>query len=464
MRTLTKILFILSFSFFSSEAFSQELPPPPGEPKPFTLAEPATFTLDNGLIVTFVDFGIVPKVTISVVVETGNKNEGGDTWLSDLTGELMKEGTTTRSALEIVNQAADMGGSLGIGVGLDQTSVSMDVLSTSAGDAIALMADVLQNPAFPEGEIPRIRQNFLRNLSIAKTTPGNLASEAFAKLLYGDHPYGNTFPSEEQLQSYTVDDIKGYVGANFGAARTHIYVVGQFNHKAMEKVIRKAFGDWQTGPAPLDLPADPQSSLRVKLIDRPGSEQSTIYLGLPVINVNDPDYIKFQVMHTLLGGAFSSRIVKNIREDKGYTYSPRASISRRKGTAYWVQLADVTTNVTGLALHEIYYEITNLQANVPPGDEVDKIQNYLAGLFVLQNGSRGGIIAQLASLDLQGLDASYLNTFVERVMAVEDADISALAASQLPVDQMTLVVVGDLSLIEEQIRALPELAGAEYVE
>ena len=464
MRHLSKTLVLFLIGVFAVPALARELPPPPGEPKPFELAEPVTFELDNGLEVTFVYFGIVPKVTISMVVETGNKNEGADTWLSDLTGELMKEGTTSRSALDIVNAAASMGGGVNIGVGLDQTSVSMDVLSSSAADAIGLMADILQNPAFPVSELPRIKQNFLRNLSVAKTTPRSLASEAFAKLLYGDHPYGVLFPSEEQLEGYTVAAIKGYYGANFGAARTHIYVVGQFDLGKMEQAIRDAFGGWKAGPASLDLPAAPQSSLRVKLIDRPGSEQSTIYLGLPVKDMRDPDYVKFRVMHTLLGGAFSSRITRNIREDKGYTYSPRASIAHRQGTAYWVQVADITTDVTGPALTEIFYEIRNLQANVPLAEEVDKVQNYLAGIFVLQNGSRSGIIGQLASLDLQGLDASYLNTFVERVLEVEDQEVLALANSELPLDQMTLVVVGDLSQIEDQIRALPELQEAEFIE
>ncbi|MHA1543636.1 MAG: M16 family metallopeptidase [Alphaproteobacteria bacterium] len=465
MRNFSKILIILTFGFFANVALARELPPLPGEPKPFELATPTTIQLENGLEVIFVDFGIVPKVTISIVVEVGNKNEGSDTWLSDLTAELMKEGTTSRSAFDIVVEAADMGGGVNIGVGLDQTSVSMDVLSEYGGEAIGLMADILINPAFPEAEIPRIKQNFLRNLSVARTQSRSIASEAFLALLYGeDHPYGNIFPDDGQLEGYTIDQIKAFYVANFGAARTRIYVVGQFDQAAIENAIRDAFGDWDAGAVPLDLPPSPQSLLRVKLIDRPGSEQSTIYLGLPVLNIDDPDTVAFQVMHTLLGGSSSSRIVQNIREEKGYTYSPRASITRRKGTAYWTMVADVTTSVTGPALHEIFYEIRNLQENVPPGAEVDTIQNYLAGIFVLQNGSRGGIIRQLAALNLQGLDTSYLNSFVSRVLAVEDWEISALAGSQLPLDQMTLVLVGDLSLIEEQIRALPELADAEFVE
>ena len=149
MRHLGKTLVLILIGLIAGPALARELPPPPGQPKPFELAEPVTFQLDNGLAVTLVYFGIVPKVTISVVVETGNKNEGADTWLSDLTGELMKEGTASRSALDIVNAAADMGCGVNIGVGLDQTSVSVDVLSEFGGAAIRLMADILQNTAFP---------------------------------------------------------------------------------------------------------------------------------------------------------------------------------------------------------------------------------------------------------------------------------------------------------------------------
>lgn len=465
MKNFQKILIILTFGLLANAALARELPPLPGEPKPFELSTPTTIQLDNGLEVTFVDFGIVPKVTISVVVEAGNKNEGSNTWLSDMMAELMKEGTASRSALDIVVEAADMGGSLNIGVGLDQTSLSMDVLSNYGDEAIQLLADVVRNPAFPEGELDRIKQNFLRNLSVSLTQSRTVASEAFLGLLYGaDHPYGNILPEAAQVEGYTLEEIRVFFEENFGAARTRIYVVGRFDKAEMEAAIRAAFGDWKAGPARLDFPPTMTSALRVKLIDRPGSEQSTIYLGLPVINVDHEDYVAFRVMHTMLGGSFSSRITKNIREEKGYTYSPRASITRRKGVAHWTQVADVTTDVTGPALHEIFYEIRNLQENPPGAAEVNKVQNYLAGIFVLQNGSRGGIIGQLAALDLQGLDATYLNSFVANVLAVEDSQMSELATSQLPLGQMTLVVVGDLSLVEQQIRDLPELEGAEYLE
>ena len=456
--------FFVALILVISQALSQSLPPLPGEPKNFELAEPTTFALENGLKVTFVQFGIVPKVSIAIVVNAGNLNEGDDIWLADVMGELLKEGTPGLSALDIAVAAADMGGALGVGVSLDQTTLSMDVLNDYAPDAIEMMADILQNPAFPASELPRIQQNFLRNISISETRPRSVAGRAFAGLIYGEHPYNGAFPSSEQLSAYTIEDVERFYDGNFGAARTKIYVVGQFDEAAMERVIHDAFEDWREGPAALNLPAEPASGLRVKLIDRPDSEQATVYLGLPVITVADEGYVPFQIMHTLLGGSFASRITQNIREDKGYTYSPRASISHRKGTAHWLQVADITNEFTGAALAEIFYEIRNLQDNVPPASELGRVQNYRAGVFVLQNGSRGGIIGQLASLDLQGMDSSFLNDYTGRVFEVSEENISALARDHLPLDQMTLVVVGDMSVIEDQIRELPELEGAEYLE
>ena len=199
---------------------------------------------------------------------------------------------------------------------------------------------------------------------------------------------------------------------------------------------------------------------RVKLIDRPGSQQATIVLGLPSLTVAAADYVPFQVMHALLAGAFSSRITRNIREDKGYTYSPQATLTHRKGLAYWSENADITNAVTGAALHEIFSEIRRLQDEAPPADEVARTRNYLAGIFALQNGSRAGIIRQLAFLDLQGLNASFLNAYVGKVLAVTAPEVRAMAAKYLPLEDFTLVVVADLAAVGDQVRKLPELKGA----
>jgi predicted Zn-dependent peptidase len=174
-------------------------------------------------------------------------------------------------------------------------------------------------------------------------------------------------------------------------------------------------------------------------------------LGLPVVYPGNQDFIPMQVTNALLGGSFASRITSNIREAKGYTYSPNSSLSTRFRDAYWVEVADVTTAVTGPSLKEIFYEIERLQKEPPTEAELQGIKNYLAGIFVLQNSSRQGVINQLAFVDLHGLDDSYLTTYVQKILATTPKDIQRIAQTYLLGDKMTLVVVGDKSKVAEQL-------------
>ncbi len=448
-KTLLTGLLILALAV---PAMAQETPPEGGTPKDFNLPEQTTFTLDNGLQATLVPYGTLPKVTARVVVRTGNINEEADqVWLADLTGELLKEGTTTRSALDIAEEAAQMGGEVNVIVGMDQTYISGDVLSEFGPDLIALMADVIQNPAFPESELERVKRDLIRQLSIQKTQPGTMALEKFRALMYGDHPYGRIFPKEAMLEGYTLDDVGAFYEENFGAARTHVYVVGRFDMRAMQRAIREAFGDWQRGADSVMLPPSPQSERAVHIVDLPGAAQSNVYIGLPVLDPSQPDYVALQVTNSLLGGSFASRITSNIREDKGYTYSPFSQLSSRYRNAYWAQVAAVTTAVTGPAIEEIFKEIDRLQNEPPPAGELEGIQNYMAGTFVLQNSSRGGIIGQLAFLDLHGLDASYLTSYVNTVYAVTPETVQQMTQQHLRAEDMMIVIVGDKAQIEQQV-------------
>ena len=458
---ITLIAIVLAaFTGFAIGTWAKEDPPEGGTPKPFNLPARETLVLDNGLKVSFIEFGVVPKVAVSVVVRTGNLNEGDDTWLADFTAEMMREGAGGKSAVEIANAAASMGGDVGISVGVDTTVAGIDVLSEFGPDAVALLADIVTRPALPESQLERIRADFLRNLSVAKSQPQSLAAEAFADLIYGDHAYGTAFASEEQINSYTIEDIRGYYGANFGARRTHVYVAGIFDIAAMTAAIEAAFAGWGAGPDILLSPPEPQSGKRVELLARPGAPQSTVRLGLPVIDVTHEDYVPLVVTNTLLGGYFSSRITSNIREDKGYTYSPFSRIENRYHDAVWSQQADVTTAQTGAALKEIYYEIDRLQAEAPSTAELTSIKNYRAGVFVLQNATRTGLIRQLSAVDLQGLDDSYLSGYVDRVFAVSPEQVSAMANQYLRDEDMALVVVGDLETVRPQLAELPQLEGA----
>ncbi len=445
---------------FNANAWSQEenqqavrqSPPEGGTPKDFQLPAKQQYQLPNGLKVTLVPYGSIPKVTISAIVMAGNLNEGKDTWLADLTASLMEEGTTERSAEDVAREAAEMGGNVNIGVGLDQSFVTGQALAEFAPDMVGLLADMMLHPGLPAAELERLRRDFLRNLEVALNDPDTMALVAFRAALYGDHPYGRLFPSVEQLQSYTLEQIRAFWDENFGAQRTHVFVAGMFDEASVRSAIEQAFGGWKKGPGPLQMPPKPVKNRQyVDLINRNNASQSNVYLGLVTANPSQPDYVALQAANSMLGGAFSSRITRNIREDKGYTYSPNSALSARRQDAYWVQNAAITTDDTAAALKEVYAEINRLRDEPPPEQELLATQNLMAGIFTLQNSTRQGIINVLNYVELHGLGDSYLTDYVSRVYALTPAEISRVTSEYLKPDDMTLVVVGDSARIGEQM-------------
>ncbi|HSM86426.1 MAG TPA: pitrilysin family protein [Candidatus Limnocylindrales bacterium] len=437
----------------AAAASHKQTPPPGGPPKPFNVPPRETFTLPNGMHVTLVPYGNLPKATVMVTVRAGGLNEPGDqVWISDITGTLMKEGgTTSRTSEQVAQQAASMGGSIEVGADADQTQVYIDVLSEFAPKAVDLLADVVQHPLLPESELGRIKQDFLRNLAIEKSRSQPLAREAFMKALYPDHPYGRVFPTEEMLKKYTIADVQKFYKGNFGAQRTHIYVAGKFDAAAVKKTVMDSFSAWAKGPEPLINVPKTSAKHEFTLIDRPNAAQSTVYIGLPTIDPSSPDYVAMSVMNTLLGGSFGSRITSNIREQKGYTYSPFSQLAARYRSGYWAEVADVTTAVTGPSIKEILGEIERLQKEAPGDQELQGIKDYLAGIFVLRNSSRLGIIGQLIFVDLHGLGDDYLKNYVQHVYAVTPQQVQQMAEKYLAPSKMTIVVVGDKSKIAGQL-------------
>jgi predicted Zn-dependent peptidase len=446
----------------AASAFAQarESPPQPGAPHEFRLPAKETLHFNNGLALTFIDYGSVPKVTILAVVRTGNIDEGRDTWLPDIAVEMLKEGTTTRSAADIARTAAGMGGELGIGVGAEQTTAGISVLSDRAVAAVELLADVLRNPRFPESELPRVRANFERSLAVARSDPQTLADEALAKRVFGDHPFGRILPQEGQIEGYGINRLRDYYERNFGARRTHIYVAGRYDRAALEAALRKAFGDWREGPPPTDLPVQAAEKLQLALVDSPGAPQSSVRIAVPVPDPSHALYFPTTLMNSLLGGTFGSRITTNIREDKGYSYSPDSSISARRGGALWIMSAEITAEHTAAAISEIFSEIDRLQREVPSDTELDPMKNYRSGLFVISNSSPNGILGQLAFMNLHCLPDEFLTRWVANMRAVTPAQVSEMARQFIRPERMTVVVAGDLATVGNSVRKLPQFERA----
>lgn len=272
MRRLTLAVSLLSLCVAATasgqtpDAFPSE-PPRPGTPRDFKL--PRRFTLDNGLQVTLVQWGTMPKARLTLRVRSGNAFEKpGEVWLADLTGDLLREGTPTRNATRISEEAARMGGALTVSVGPDVTSLGGEVLSEFAGRMVDLLADVAQHPAFPASELPRLKGNLARNLAVALSQPQQVALQKFREVLYKEHPCGRVFPTEAMIKGYTLEQVRGFYDSTYGAARSHLYIVGRFDGAAVEDAVKKAFADWARGAAPAVAPPKPASIRAVHIVDR----------------------------------------------------------------------------------------------------------------------------------------------------------------------------------------------------
>jgi zinc protease len=430
----------------------KQLPPPAAAPRPFALPSHQDAAFDNGARLTTVTYGSVAKAAVMLMVRGGNAEEDAhQTWLADLMGRSLTEGTRSQTAAQLAEAAAAMGGDLQVSVEPDQTTITLEVLSEFAPQAIALVADVARNPAFPPADVARVQADLLRTLAVARTQPGQLAREQFSGAIYPDHPYGRTLPTDALLKSYTVDQVRAFHAAHIGAARSHLYVAGRFDDGAVQKAARDALADWARGPEHAPVKVSPLAQPTVRVVDRPGAVQSTLIVGLTVVTPSSADYVPLLVTDALLGGAFGSRITANIREQKGYTYSPRSQIETPESNAAWSEQADVTTNVTGASLTEIFKEVARLRSEPPPADELRGIQSYLAGVFVLRNSTRQGIIRQLSFVEKHGLTDDYLRNFAQRVWAVTPADVQRIASTYLDPKKMTIVVVGDRKQVDGQL-------------
>jgi predicted Zn-dependent peptidase len=447
------MLALMSLVFAVPTFAQKETPPEGGPPKAFVFPKQDTYTLPNGMQVTLVQYGSVPKVAYQAAIYAGTKDDAkGKKALSEMVGSMLKEGTKSRTADVIALDSANMGGSINVGTGTDSTLISGEVLSEFDVKFVELLADVIRNPNFQQADLDRLKANKLRALAVARSQAQTLAWEKFRETVFADHPYAQINPRDEEVKSYSLADVRDFYNQFYGAARTHLYVVGKFDQAAVKAAIAKSFGDWTKGTGLTRNVPKVVARRSLQTINRADAPQSTIYMGVPAPSVADADYTKFVVMDAILGGAFASRITANIREDKGYTYSPGSFVWTRYGTGYWVEAADVTTDHTGDSLKEILIEINKLRNEPVSAAELQGIKNYLTGLYVLNNSARFGVIGQLENSNYNELSSAFIDNYVKNINAVTAADVQAMAKKYLTDDKLSIVVVGDQTKIATQLK------------
>lgn len=432
------------------------IPPAAGDPLPFELPATQTLELENGLTVTFVPWGLTPTIDVVVSVRAGNIDDGEQTWIADLTTAMMEEGFDGLGRAEIAERFAAMGGSLNTTVTQTHTLIGAHVLAEHGETALGLIADAVRRPDFPADALLRIRSGLSRDIEQRRLEPATLAfTTAFASLFPEDHPYHNGLPRPGQVDGYSIDDVRAFHAAHFGAGRTHLYIAGRFDAARMEAAVRAAFADWTRGPADTAPNAVPARGPVVHLVDRPGSLQTTVQLIYPVSTITSKDATAITIMDAALGGAIAARM-----REAGWSYSPGSFIQWTRGGGMWTYGDDIDTPRTVVALTTVFATIASLRQD---NWDMESTRRWLSSLFVMSSGSAYGLLENLALRDTFGLGHDYLDQRVPALMGVSDREVSAVAGAYLRDDRFTLVVVGDLARFETDLRAMPSLRLAEII-
>jgi predicted Zn-dependent peptidase len=426
---------------------------------PLTPARPVIWpprvhkTLSNGLEIVLVESHTIPKFTGELFFRSGNAmTVATSPGIADMTATVARTGTTRRTSREIEEDLRRMGSDLSSGAGADTSVISFAGLVEHSNGLLALVSELAQQASFPVDEFERERRQLIEGLRIERTTPGFLAGERLRRVLFGSHPYGTISPTEEQVANYRVEQLQDFYRHFYRPGNALLVIVGDFSPENMLAQIEAAFGSWASGPVEAAPdPALPElPSRRVYLVHLPGSVQTQITLGNRAITRKHPDWLRLTLANSIYGGAFNSRLVMNIREQKGYTYSPRSGAQPLRQHGYFSIGAAVRNDVVAATLTEIFYEIDRMRTEAVGEEELDDARSYLTGIFSLGLATQDGLAGQLATATLEKLPDDYLETYRERVLKLTSGDVLDAAQKYFDSAHAQIVIVGDRAQIETQ--------------
>lgn len=416
--------------------------------------------LANGLEVVLAEAHSIPKFHGELYFRAGNALVVDRApSLAELTATVVRTGTAKRASRQIEEDLRRLGADLGTSAGQDTSAISFAGLSEFAEPILQLVNDLAREASFPEAEFERERRQKLEEVKLERTSPGFLAGERLRKVLFGAHPYAQVSPSEAQVAAYRREDLQSVYCEIYTPENALLMLVGDFDPPALLKTIEKVFGDWAgKKPVAKDTAAPPKPrGRRVYLVNNPGSVQTQILAGCHAITRKHPDWLRLGLTNSLYGGAFNSRLVMNIREDKGYTYSPRSGVMPLRQHGYFSVSAAVRNDVVAASLTEIFYEIDRLRSLSVPAAELADAQNYLTGVFSMGLATQEGLLSQFSTVELNELPADYLETYRDKIRGLTAGELLATARKYFDSANMQIVMVGDCAQIEEQAALFGEV-------
>jgi len=435
-------------------------PPPLGPPPQVTLPQIQKRTLSNGVPVWLIEAHAVPLVQVNLLIKAGADDDpSGKFGVASLTAAMLDEGAGTRTALQISDDTEFLGADLSTASSFDASAVRLNVPVSRLKNGLALMADVALRPTFPADELNRVRQERLTQLLQAKDDPAAVAPLAFARTVFGPmHRYGTAaMGTESTLKAFTVADLKAFHAAMYQPANATLIVVGDVKAADTIAQLETQFGQWKSA-APVaprrPVPAAPQpTEAQITIVDIPGAAQSQIRIGGVGVARSTPDYFTLEVLNTILGGSFTSRLNQNLREEHQYAYGAGSRFDMRLSPGPFFATAGVQTDKTSEALKEFFNELNGISKPVE-AEELTKAKNYIALSFPGQFETLGDLASHIEELVVYSLPETYFAEYVRNIQAIASAPVQKAAATYIQPKRFAVVVVGDRKTIEPGIRAL----------
>lgn len=436
-----------------------DLTKPPLLAAPPTLRLPPITTrqLPNGLKIVVVEQHELPLAEVILQVRTGGEADpSGKAGAAGLTAAMLTEGTTSRSALQIADQAAYLGVRLNAGSGWEQSTLALHAPTIQLDSAMALFADVALRPAFSAADLERVRKVRLTALQQLRDRGPAIADRAFAAAVFGEHPYARPLAgTEATMAALSRDDLVRFYTTYYRPNNATLLVVGDVKPDDIERRAQALFGGWARGDVPetRSPAAQPPKATTLILIDKPGAAQSSFRLGGIGAPRSTRDYFALQVLNTILGGSFTSRLNQNLRERRGYTYGANSGFGFRRQAGPFTAGAEIVSAKTDSALIEFMKELRAIRDTVP-GDELASAKRYLQLALPADFETTGSIATQMLPLIAYAVPLDFYDTAVQSIGAVTQADVQRVARQYVDPDHLTLVIVGDRKTIEPGLRAV----------
>jgi predicted Zn-dependent peptidase len=425
---------------------NRELTIPPGSER----------TVDNGLTVIAIERRSVPLVELRLRVPFERTAlDPPFVARAALMSQTLFSGTATMSTVDIAAALQTVGGALSAGVDADRLLVTGNGLASGLSDILGILSDVLTGATFPEGEVETERARLIDRVQVAQSQPQHLARVALQKRMYGEHPYAVQTPSIEDIKPLGTPEMAAMHAARVHPAGATLVIVGDIDADAVLDLAADKLGGWNGEGSTESLPpAPPLAAGPIMLANRPGSVQTSMRLALPAVNRTHPDHAALQLANLVFGGYFSSRWVENIREDKGYTYSPHSVVEHSTAGSAIILGAEVATEVTAAALLETWYELGRLATTAPGEDELEQARQYALGSLLLGMSTQAGLAGLASTYAGFGLRLDFLAQHAARLGSASRDEVARVAAEYLAPAKAATVLLGDAGVVAGSLATL----------